>query len=534
VGRDEVLRNGKTAHAIRRIRISTREHEVNDRAVEALAADPDIYQRGEVLVHVIRTERDEESEHLRRPAGSPQIRVVPMALLRDRLTAVVEFEKFDGRCKEYVLAHPPDWCVKAVEARGQWDGIRHLEGVVDVPVLRPDGTLLDRPGYDEMTRLLYLPKGPAPIVPDRPTTNREVRVAVRVLMDLVTDFPFKKREHCSAWLAHLETPLARPAFDGPAPMTVYDGNVAGAGKGLLCSMVSTITTGQDMPVSAAHSDDNEMRKAITAAAIAGDQLIVLDNVAGVLGGPALDAALTTTRWRARLLGGNKWVDLPLYATWAATGNNIILGGDTARRVLHVRLESPEEHPEERTDFKHPDLRSHARQHRAELLAAALTILRAYCAAGRPDMNLPPWGSFESWSALVRGAIVWAGEVAGIDLPDPAATRDEVRRNADPAAQALPALLAGIETLDPKGEGLTVGEILSRSEQGEEPAIMALREALCILCPSKDGKVSPNSLGMKLHHQRGRVIGGRCLQRLESRAHANGTRWRVVSTAQRGD
>jgi hypothetical protein len=43
--------------------------------------------------------------------------------------------------------------VAAVHARGIWDGIRHLEAVINFPVLRPDGTVLDRPGYDAGTGL---------------------------------------------------------------------------------------------------------------------------------------------------------------------------------------------------------------------------------------------------------------------------------------------------------------------------------------------------------------------------------------------
>ena len=35
-------------------------------------------------------------------------------------------------------------------------------------------------------------------------------------------------------------------------------------------------------------------------------------------------------------------------------------------------------------------------------------MKAFHAAGRPDMNLRPWGSFEGWSALVRNAdLAWA-------------------------------------------------------------------------------------------------------------------------------
>jgi hypothetical protein len=264
-----------------------------------------------------------------------------------------------------------------------------------------------------------------------------------------------------------------------------------------------------------------MRKAITAAALSGDTLITLDNVAGLLGCPSLDAALTSTRWRDRLLGVNKIVDVPLYATWAATGNNIMLRGDLSRRVLHVRLDSPVEHPEDRVDFRHPDIREFCRRNRLQLLSAALTILRGYCAAGRPDMKLPPWGSFEAWSALVRGAVVWA------ELPDPADSRIEIRRTSDIDATALPALLAGIEQLDPEGKGLTVAEILDKSMGYPDPVVVAMREALAVLCPGQGKELiaTARSVGMKLHWLRGRVVDGRALHRLDDTRM--GARWRVI-------
>src|SRR5262249_21875370 len=135
-----------------------------------------------------------------------------------------------------------------------------------------------------------------------------------------------------------------------------------------------------------------------------------------------------TAWKDRLLGGNRMAEAPMYITWYATGNNVALGADTARRVCHIRLESPDEHPEERKEFRHPDLVAWAGQNRPELLGAALTILRAQFAAGRPDQGLPAWGSFEGWSGVVRSAVVWVG------LPDPGETRLILQAQSDVAAE----------------------------------------------------------------------------------------------------
>lgn len=56
------------------------------------------------------------------------------------------------------------------------------------------------------------------------------------------------------------------------------------------------------------------------------------------------------------------------------------------------------------------------KNRGRLISAALTILKAYEAAGRPDVKLTPYGSFNEWSALVRAALVWVGHT------DPCQTR----------------------------------------------------------------------------------------------------------------
>src|SRR5262249_14571675 len=137
----------------------------------------------------------------------------------------------------------------------------------------------------------------------------------------------------------------------------------------------------------------------------------------------------------------------------ATGNNVVLLADTTRRVCHVRLDSPLEKPQERSGFRHPDLLAWVRQSRGRLLAAALTVLSAYCRAGRPDQGLSPWGSYEGWTALVRGALVWAGQ------GDPGATRAVLAARADVEADALRGLLLGWREMDPRGEGRTVAEVL---------------------------------------------------------------------------
>src|SRR5581483_9567096 len=117
---------------------------------------------------------------------------------------------------------------------------------------------------------------------------------------------------------------------------------------------------------------------------------LIDNVVGSLGGASMDAALTGSEWSDRVLGASATVKLPLVITWYCTGNNIQLSGDMSRRVLHIRLESPDDHPEERAGFTHDDPVRIVRENRGWFVGAALTILRAYCLADRPRQNIQPW------------------------------------------------------------------------------------------------------------------------------------------------
>src|SRR5262249_56708928 len=159
--------------------------------------------------------------------------------------------------------------------------------------------------------------------------------------------------------------------------------VGGAGAGLLADVIALVLTGRRFAAMAYTPDKEELRKRVATLAAEGERLVLLDNLAGVVGNDVLDAALTADRWKDRLLGGNRVYDGPLHITWYGTGNNVQLVGDTPRRVCRVCLESRLERPEERSDVTYPDLRRHVVARRGELLSAALTVLRAWHAAGRP-------------------------------------------------------------------------------------------------------------------------------------------------------
>ena len=163
--------------------ITTEEDKFNREVISYLRNDGTIFQRRGTLVHIIRNyvngNGDEsESSGIICPNDAPQIAILPDAKLRSRITSVVRIqtvkETKDG--EETVNAHPPEWCVRAITNYGEYPGIKSLEGVIETPTLRPDGSILDQPGYDPKTRLVFESREAFPRSPSnrqRSTFNRQ-------------------------------------------------------------------------------------------------------------------------------------------------------------------------------------------------------------------------------------------------------------------------------------------------------------------------------------------------------------------------
>lgn len=490
------------------------EYDVNSEAIAALAHEPSVFQRLGQLVYVA-TDASKLAGVVR-PPGEPCILPLPLPKLRELLgrSAAWQREVMSRQGPTYEPAHPPAWCVQAVAARGEWPELRPLDGVIEAPILRPDGSALTSPGYDDATGLLNIATTPVPPLPARPTLD-DARRALAELLDLVGDFPFETAAHRAAWLAALLTPFALYAAGGPPPLFLLDANTRGAGKTTLVKIIWALAFGRPLQPFPHAPDPEEERKRLMAIALSGLSAVCIDNIAAPLGSPSLDMVLTSQAISDRLLGQNTLRTVPLVAAWYATGNNVALQGDLARRTCHVRLASPEENPEERRDFKHPALLAYVRRERARLLVACLTVLRAYVEAGRPAQGLKPWGGFQEWSDLIRNALVWAGQ------PDPGETREGVNAMQDQERSGLAGLLAAWEAAAPNGRGLTVADVLRWLSPQEsltaDPSApprevcQRLRDALLELCPGRDGKLpTPKSLGMKLQQIRGRVVGRRAL------------------------
>jgi Bifunctional DNA primase/polymerase, N-terminal len=379
-----------------------------DDALRALIAaneeTPSVFERARRLVRVGHSKAGPDG------SGHPVIERLGKAALAGELARAAWFVTIGGRDRTPKKVAPPPGIVEDILERGSWDGLPSLSGVVETPVVRPDGSILTEPGYDRRTWLFYAPRPgfELPPIPEAPNTG-DIRQAVGLLNDAFSDFPFADQASRANAYALLLTPFIRHVLgDGLVPMAVIDAPTPGTGKGLLLDLTTVISTGSVVPKRSPARDGDEWRKEIFAAALEGANYFVIDNAAEPLGAAALDSAITAGRITSRILGESREAVAEIRWTWAATGNNIVVRGDLARRCYWIRLVSDVADPSQRRDFRHPDLLGWAREQRAGLVAAALTIVRSWYAAGCPGAEIPAFGSFEVWSKTIGGIVVHAG------------------------------------------------------------------------------------------------------------------------------
>jgi bifunctional DNA primase/polymerase-like protein len=286
--------------------------------------------------------------------------------------------------------------------------LRKLYRIVQAPVFGLNGSLQTESGYHVGSSTFYAPKEglDIPGVSDSPSVS-EVQKAISLIQDeLLVDFPFAGDAERAHAIGLFLLPYVRDLIVGPTPLHLIEKPRAGTGGTLLANILMSPVLGT-LSAMAAPNNDEEWRKRITAHLRSGPEAFFIDNVRR-LESPSLSAALTAVSWNDRILGNSSVAHFPVRCIWIATGNNPKLSVEVARRVVRIRLESPEDRPWLRTEFKHRHIEAWAREHRGELIWAALTLVRNWQAKGSPRPDEPRLGSYETWSAVIGGILAAAG------------------------------------------------------------------------------------------------------------------------------
>ena len=309
----------------------------------ALTDDPrSLFKYGGTLAEVRPTE------------ASIKIEPVSADALTGRLDRSANFMKWSRDQQRLSPARPPIDVVKDMLALDI--PLPSLSGITGTPVFDENWKLLSSPGYQPSTRLFFESNGcKVPPVLDVPSDDDVEQAKSLLLEEWLGDFPFVEESSRSHAIATLLSHVLRNRIDGPTPLFAVDAPTAGSGKSLLVESIGLVATSSSPATMSLPRKDDDLRKQITSVLLNGSPVVLLDNVTHTLESGVLAAALTSRNWSDRLLGKSETVSVPNSCLWIATGNNLQLGSEIARRTVWIRLDPKVDRPWERTGFRHDPL-----------------------------------------------------------------------------------------------------------------------------------------------------------------------------------
>jgi hypothetical protein len=220
-----------------------------------------------------------------------------------------------------------------------------------------------------------------------------------------------------------------------APMGHIKAPQISSGKSYLQGLIAAFAGPSKPAAYAFPSKEEECAKLLLAALLEAPPVLAFDNMTtDLVPFKTLCSALTEEFLTGRVLGVSKTATVPTQTLMLSSGNNVNSVRDMIRRVVTVTLDPRCETPATRTFMGDP--LDTVRRNRGHFVSLALTVVRAYLAAGSSTdviKALQPLGSYGEWTKLVRAPLVWLG------LPDPATAVFE-RITEDPDRETLAMLL----------------------------------------------------------------------------------------------
>lgn len=484
-----------------RIRLIAGEMNAIRRAAElALARRGGFFQMGGAIVTV----------RIDPGTGDATVERLSEAALTSELSEAVDWYRYDKQSKSWLRTDPPPRNVMALMKAPRFEALPPLKSIARQPFLRDDGTLVTVAGYDAASARFGVFSEAKFGLPE--PTEAAARDALSKLNGLLDEFAFASSEDRSAALCAMITAAIRPGLQF-APAFSITASAPGSGKSYLASVIVPFAGPGAAAKISYPTTDEEASKAVLSVLASNPAVLLFDDMQRdwrPFG--AINRMLTSDTITERLLGTSSTLTVSTRSLVLGTGNNIDAIRDMARRVVSIRLHHRVESPALKAYSGRPAAEVAAK--REEYVAAALTIVRAWQAAGSPKAELQSIASFEKWGDLCRQPLVWLG------LPDPAASLIE-QISHDPDRELLGRLLRAWHE-EFGDEAIELRRLVQEAGDGTD-----LDDALHELPVIDRDVVNRSKLGWYLKHNKGRVVDGLELQRVDSKHR---TAWRVVPVA----
>jgi hypothetical protein len=222
-----------------RIRGGNLPSEIDEAEQALITADTGLYQRGSTVVRTAQTKM--EGAHGRKIVGTRLVLVTPRNLA-ETMTRVARWYRYNPQTYQDHRTNAP---LNIAQTYLDRDGQRKLPilvGIINCLTLRRDGSILDTPGFDEETGLLFIPGNESfPAIAQNPTRQDAVR-ALELLKKLISTFPFVSDADRSVALSAILTASIRRSLL-TAPLHGFTAPSAGTGKSMLVETTSLISSG---------------------------------------------------------------------------------------------------------------------------------------------------------------------------------------------------------------------------------------------------------------------------------------------------
>ena len=475
-----------------------------DAAEAELAQTEKYYQRGGLIVVVFND------------PGTREIRIQGISqhgLVR-ALAGIINWERFDGRAKEWVRTDPPLRHVAVLYDSANYAHLPILNGLARQPYLRPDGSLMNTAGYDSDTRMFGVFNSSKFSIPDKPS-RMQAEMALELLQELLAEFRFSNESDRAAALAAILTATIRPSLP-LAPMFHARAHAVGSGKSYLCELITAFATPQRGTPTAFPADDEECRKLLLAEFMRSPPVIEFDNMTSdLIPHNSLCTALTSEHMSGRILGVSKTTSASTRVLFLSSGNNVGPVRDMARRCITISLNPEVEIPATRT-FNCPNLINDVIQKREHYVSAALTIIRAWIIAERPMTDCKSWGNYGEWSDLCRQPLLWLG------CEDPTLSIFEALSD-DPDRETLARLLNAWKSVFGNSPAM-VRDAVKKANQGNEDELKEILDDIA----EERGEINRRRLGRWIKRHSGRIVNNLRFVRCDGKNSAE--KWRVESVS----
>lgn len=309
----------------------------------------------------------------------------------------------DGDVKLVVACR--DLILKSIMAEDV--AINPIDGVITAPVINHKGDIT-KPGYNKCSHLYYYPGKSNIQAPDE--VSKEVaQEAFNTLMKPFAEFTCSEELDKTALQCAVLTTIMRPYFT-KCPAIILDAPVYGTGKTFLAQCLGALGTGRNVSAISGIESENEMKNLIITKIMEDARVILLDNIMGKFNSVSLSSYLTSDEYEGRVSGSNIKFSSRTKMLILLTGNNMRLGGDMARRVIRITLDSKVEDLSTRVFSGNP--LNYILGNRDELVQAGLAVIKGFIQSSL--LKPGSMTSFESWDEMIRQPVLW---LTGKDILD---------------------------------------------------------------------------------------------------------------------